>query len=156
MALSPGKIKLAVVALVLVLLAARTRQNLAFRRPATASSARFGYPSAVVNGVVEWGSYALHTQPDRPAWFMVDLEGTHPIGEVRVYGRGDALLLEDAPPLPVELSLDGHTWKQAGACEVLFSQASPCRVFAGGTPARYVRLTYPYLVLSEVEVFEAR
>ena len=156
MVLSPGKIKLAVVALVLVLLAARARQNLAFRRPATSSSARFGYPSAVVNGVVEWGSYALHTQADRPAWFMVDLQGTHPIGEVRVFGRGDALLNEDPPALPVELSLDGHTWKQAGACEGLFTQASPCRVLAGGALARYVRVTGAYLVLSEVEVFEAR
>lgn len=153
---SSGKIKLALAALALLLTFARARQNIARNRPATASSTRFGHPSAVVNGVVEWGSYALHTQADRPAWFMVDLQGTHRIDEVRVYGRGDALLNEDAPPVPVEVSLDAHTWKQVGACEGVFTQASPCQVHAGGAPARYVRLTYPYLVLSEVEVFETR
>jgi F5/8 type C domain len=156
MALSPGKVKLAAAALALLLTAARARQNLALHRPATSSSARFGHPSALVNGVIEWGTFALHTQPDRPAWFKVDLEGTHPIGEVRVFGRGDGFIRDDVPPMPVELSLDGQTWKQVGACEGLFTQASPCRVYPGGAPARYVRLTYPYLVLSEVEVYEAR
>ncbi len=156
MAPSPGKIKLAVASVVVLLTFGRARQNIARGRPVTASSARFGHPSAVVNGVVEWGSYALHTGADRPAWFKIDLEGTHRIEEVRVYGRGDALLNEDAPPVPVELSLDGQTWTRAGACEGVFTQASPCRIEAGGAPARYVRLTYPYLVLSEVEVFETR
>ncbi len=156
MAPSPAKIKLAVAALVVILTAARARQNLALHRPVTVSSTRFGDASAVVNGVIEWGSYALHTKPDRPAWFTVDLQGEHPIGEIRIFGRGDALLNEDAPPLLVETSLDNRTFQRVGTCDAVYTQASPCHVYPTGVSARYVRLEFLYLVLSELEVYEAR
>lgn len=156
MAASPRRIQLAVVAGALVFGLARARQNLALHKPVTASSARFGAPSAVVNGVVEWGNYALHTAHERPALVMVDLEGTFRVDEVRVYGRGDGSFGEDAPPLAVELSLDGRTFAPAGTCNGIFTQVSPCHVWPHGTPARYVRLKYPYIVVSELEVYGAR
>jgi hypothetical protein len=155
MALSVGKLAL-VVAAAAALVFAPTRKNLALHKPVAASSARLGYPSSLVNGAVEWGSYGLHTQADRPAHVTVDLEATYRIGEVRVFGRGDGFFVESAPPVRVKVSLDGRIFKIGGSCPKPFTQASPCRVDLGGAPARYLRLEDAYLVLSEIEVFEAR
>jgi hypothetical protein len=142
------------------LLVGRARRNLALHRPATSSSARFGEAAGLVNGVLEWGNYALHTQHDQHlhgAWAMVDLQGTYRIDEVRVFGRGDGYLGEQGIGNTVSLSLDGKTWKPAGTCDVLVTQVTPCHVRPGGTPARYVRVEHPdCLVLSEIEVYGAR
>jgi hypothetical protein len=154
---SPWAIRLAIVVLALALALAHARRNLALRRPVTASSARFGLPAAVVNGLVEWGLFGLHTGHDRPAWITVDLEGDRRIDEVRTYGRGDGDLSEKGPSMIVELSMDGRTFHQAGVCEPFVSQASPCHVWPGGARARYVRLSHPdLLVVSEIEVYGAR
>jgi hypothetical protein len=154
---SPRSIQMILAAAAVALTLGRARKNLALHKPCTASSVRFGDPRAVVNGVVEWGNFALHTRPDRPAaWVMVDLQGTFRIDEVRVYPRGDELTGEEAAPLNVEISLDGSSFKVAGACVHVFSQVSPCKVRLGGASGRYVRLSYPNLALSEIEVFEAR
>jgi hypothetical protein len=111
----------------------------------------------VVNGVVEWGAYALHTRHDAGAWVTVDLEGAFRIDEVRYYGRGDGFFGEDATPVAVELSMDGRTFRQAGVCDPIVTQASPCQVRPASARARYVRLKHPgYLVVSELEVYGAR
>ena len=146
-----------IVALSAVPSAGGVHRNLAFHRPCTSSSARWGAPAGLVNGVVEWGHYALHTHHEHGGWVMVDLEATHPIGEVLVYGRGDGFLVEEGVPYTVTASLDGHSFQALGKCPVLMAQVSPCRVWGGGKPARYVRVEHPdSLVLSEVEVYGAR
>lgn len=147
--------------LVLVLAAAAAlvfvpvRKNLALHKPVRASSTRLGEPSALVNGAVEWGNYGLHTRADHPAWVVVDLEDTYRIGEVRVFGRGDGFFVENAPRLPIKISADGRRFTQVASCEGLFTQVSPCRVDLHGAAARYVRIEDAYLVLSEIEVYEA-
>jgi hypothetical protein len=137
--------------------AARARRNLAFHKPVQISSVLLGDPAGAVNGVVEWGSYAVHTRGRGPAWLSIDLEGTFPIGEVLVFGRGDGYHTDSDAAVAVELSEDGRTFAQASSCDPVSTQVSPCRARIGGAPARYVRVTHPtHLVLSEVEVFGAR
>jgi hypothetical protein len=155
MAPSPRTVKVVLAVAILAFTLGRARKNLALHKPCTASSIHWGDPSAVVNGVVEWGSFALHTETDRPAWIKVDLQGTFRLDEVRVFSRGDELIGEGGDPLPVEVSLDGTTFKEVGRCTPIFSQASPCVVRPGGEPARYVRLTYPFLAICELEVYGA-
>jgi hypothetical protein len=155
MALSVGKLALVVVAAAAFVFAPM-RRNLALHKPVTASSARIGYPSSIVNGAVEWGSYGLHTQTDRPAHVTVDLEKTYRLGEVRVFGRGDAYFSDTTAHVLVKVSLDGRSFRHVATCDGLSIQASPCRVDLRGVPARYVRLEDAFLVLSEIEVFEAR
>ncbi len=153
---SPRLVKLAIVLAVAVAWRASRERDLALHKPVRISSVRLGDPAGAVNGIVEWGSYAVHTKRDSPAWFVVDLEERHRIGEVRVYGRGDGYL-NDGPPMAVELSEDGLRFGRPVSCEAAVTQLSPCRVAMGGAAARYVRVLHPtHLVLSEVEVFEAR
>jgi hypothetical protein len=153
----PWMIRLTLALGAVAFVAGRARENLALHRPITASSARFGRVTDLVNGVVEWGNYALHTQHDRGAWVLIDLQATRRVDEVRVFGRGDGFLGEAGTPITVLLSLDGQAFAPAGKCDVLTTQASPCHVRAPGTPARYVRLEHPdCMVLSEVEVYGSR
>jgi hypothetical protein len=111
-----------------------------------------------VNGWIEWGSYAVHTRYGLRSWFLVDLEGSFRLDEVRVFGRGDGFFVDPTPPpISVDLSADGRRFQPAGACDPVVTQVSPCRVRLGGAPARYLRLSRAtHLVLSEVEVFAAR
>lgn len=132
-------------------------RDLALHKPVRISSVLLGDPAGAVNGFVAWGSYAVHTRSEGPAWFVVDLEASHRIGEVRVTGRGDGFLTEPGPGMMVEVSEDGRVFHHAVPCPPIVTQASPCRVALGGAPGRYVRVRHPsHLVLSQVEVFEAR
>jgi hypothetical protein len=135
----------------------RGRENLARGRPVRISSVRLGDPAGVVNGFVEWGSYAVHTKNDAPAWLTIDLGGAFPVGAVTIAGRGDGFLDERSAQITVEISSDGKAFRRVGACREIFTQAAPCEVSAGGAEARHVRLVHrSHLVLSEVEVFAAR
>src|ERR1700722_19112259 len=82
----PWVIRLALACGAAALVAGRARQNLALHRPVTSSSVRWGDPAGVVNGVVEWGAYALHTRHDHGAWVTVDLGRSFRVDEVRYYG----------------------------------------------------------------------
>jgi hypothetical protein len=136
---------------------ASARQNLALHRPVHASSVLLGDPAGVVNGFVEWGTYALHSRGGAPAWFVIDLERATPIGVVRIFGRGDGYHTDSSSFIAVEVSTDGRTFKRAAVCPGIATQVSPCRVDLGGALASQVRLTHPtHLVLSEVEVFAPR
>jgi F5/8 type C domain len=136
---------------------AGARQNLALHRPVHASSILLGDPAGVVNGFVEWGTYALHSRSAGQAWFVIDLERTTPIGVVRIFGRGDGYHTDASSLIAVEVSTDGRTFKRAATCPAVATQVSPCRVDLGGVPASHVRLTHAtHLVLSEVEVFAPR
>src|SRR5262249_4118620 len=86
--------------------AARAPRNLALHRPVTASSTRYGSPAGLVNGSIEWGTFALHTLSGGTAWVVIDLEAPHAIQEIRVYNRGDSGI-EDAAGTRIELSQDG-------------------------------------------------
>jgi len=164
MALPPPRVarvaRLAMAALVVAVVAGgayRARRNLALHKPVRMSSVLLGSPEGAVNGFVEWGSYAVHSRGGGPAWLLVDLEGTFPLGEVRVFGRGDGYHTDSPSPITVELSGDGLTFTRAAVCDRVVTQVSPCAAKLGGAPARYVRLTHPtHLVLSEVEVLGAR
>ncbi len=137
--------------------ALRGRRNLALHKPVRMSPVLLGSPAGLVNGFVEWGSYAVHSRGGGPAWVEIDLEGNFPIGEVRVFGRGDGYHTDSPSPIAVELSSDGHTFARAAVCDRVVTQVSPCEAKLGGAPARYVRVSHPtHLVLSEVEVLGAR
>jgi hypothetical protein len=128
--------------------------NLALHRPVTTSSIRLGNPQGAVNGIIEWGSYAVHTRSESPAWLEIDLGAVHRIHEVRIYNRGDGFYDERSARIAVQLSPEGRTFRTLGGCTAIFTQASPCRVQIDGEPARYLRLEHrTHLVLSEVEVF---
>lgn len=148
------------VAFVLVSAAAAAgcgRENIAEGRPAWASSVRLGDPAGAVNGFVEWGSYAVHTGNDSPAWLVIDLGRRVRIGEVTVFPRGDGYLDERGSRIGVEVSDDGRAFRRVGGCRELFTQAAPCSVTPVGAAGRYVLLVHrTTLVVSEVEVREAR
>jgi F5/8 type C domain len=159
--LTPRVIRVAiVVALALAVgpvWALRSRRNLALHKPVQMSPVLLGSPAGAVNGWIEWGSYAVHSRSGGQAWLRIDLEGTFPIGEVRVFGRGDGYHTDSASPIAVELSADGRTFTRAAVCAPVVTQVSPCIAQLSGATARYVRLSHPsHLVLSEVEVFAAR
>ncbi|HEX7604823.1 MAG TPA: discoidin domain-containing protein, partial [Polyangiaceae bacterium] len=118
-------------------------RNLALHRPVKISSVLLGDERGAVNGFVEWGSYAVHSRGGGPAWLRVDLERTSPIGEVRIYGRGDGFHTDSGAPIVVELSADGEKFVRAAQCDVLVTQVSPCAVNLGGAKARYVRVSHP-------------
>ncbi len=153
---SPRLVKLAILLVAAVAWRAAARRDLALHKPVRISSVLLGDPAGAVNGFVEWGSYAVHTRSDSPAWLTVDLEDAHRIGEVRVFGRGDGYLTGPGPAMVVEVSDDARTFRHGVPCDPIVTQASPCRVSLGGVPARYVRVRHAsHLVLSEVEVDEA-
>ncbi len=157
---SPRVLRVGVAAvLLLALVAGRALgagRNLALHRPVTMSGVLLGNPAGVVNGSVEWGSYAVHSRGG-PAWLIIDLEGLHHLDEVRVFGRGDGYHTDTPTPMAVELSTDGRTFTRAGLCERVVTQVSPCELKLRGATARYVKVAHPsHLVLSEVEVFGAR
>lgn len=130
-------------------------KNLARGMPVKASSVRLGDPAAVVNGFVEYSSYAVHTRTENPSWLRVDLLAPHPIGEVKLYNRGDGFLDESEALMAVDLSRDGVTYHRAGVCPEIFTQLHPCVIAANGEEARYVRVVHRrVVVLSEIEVFE--
>ena len=136
----------------IALAAWRAPKNLALHRPITASGVLYGSPTGLVNGSIEWGTFAFYSNDSGPAWVLIDLEASRSIHEVRIWNRGDGQL-EDAEGTRVELSDDGTTFRPAATCEDLFTQATPCRLGLGGARARYVKLVHPwYLALSEVEV----
>lgn len=133
------------------------RENLAAGKPVQMSSVRLGDPAGAVNGFVEWGSYAVHSQNDSPAWLSIDLDGTFPVGEVKIWSRGDGYHDEQSARVTVEVSDDGKAFRPVGACREVFTQAAPCSVPVDGALARHVRLVHrSHLVLSEVEVLEAQ
>ncbi len=134
--------------------AAQARQNLALGKPVTISSVLLGDPAGAVNGFVEWGQYAVHTR-NGSAWFIIDLEATAAIDEIRIFGRGDGFFSETTASMGVDVSLDGKAFHAVGKnCQTFVSQVAPCLVRAAGESARFVRVRHPsHLVLSEVEVF---
>jgi hypothetical protein len=132
-------------------------RNLARGMPVKASSVRLGDPAAVVNGFIEYSSYAVHTRTENPAWVRVDLVTVQPIGEIRLYNRGDGFLDEAESLMAVDLSRDGVNYRRAGTCPEVFTQLQPCVIAANGEEARYVRVAHRrVVVLSEIEVFEPR
>jgi hypothetical protein len=126
--------------------------NVARGKPVTASSVRFGSPGALVNGAIEWGSFGLHTGGSGREWATIDLESFYTLSSAEIYSRGEGRF-EFNLPLSVELSDDGATFRSAGACKDLFTQATPCVVDLHHQRARYVRVTAPEVVLAEVEVY---
>jgi hypothetical protein len=155
--LSPRAAQIAVALGAVILVWVRAQQNLALHKAVRISSVLLGDAAGVVNGFVEWGSYAVHTRVNAPAWLVIDLERASPIGEVRVFGRGDGYHTGAGTPIAVELSDDGLKFARAAVCPEVVTQVSPCRATLHGAAARYVRLAHPtHLVLSEVEVFAPR
>jgi hypothetical protein len=129
-------------------------RNLARGKHVTASSVRLGSPQALVNGAIEWGTFGLHTGSGRE-WAIIDLGDFYTLSSVEVFGRGDGRFEFDLP-LHVDLSADGVAFRPAGACTDIFTQATPCVVNLPHSRARYVRVSGPEIVLSEVEVFGTR
>jgi hypothetical protein len=125
-------------------------RNVARGKRVTASSVRFGAPQALVNGAIEWGTFGLHTGAG--GWATVDLGDFYTLAFADIYARGDGHL-EHNLPLSVDLSDDGITFRSAGACRDIFTQASPCVVSLAHQRARFVRVSAREVVLSEVEVY---
>jgi hypothetical protein len=128
-------------------------RNVARGKRVTASSVRFGSPQGLVNGAIEWGTFGLHTGSGR-AWATIDLGDFYSLAYAEIYGRGDGRF-EFNLPLTVDLSDDGTTFRAAGACAEIFTQATPCVVNLAHQRARFVRVSADEVVLSEVEVYAA-
>jgi hypothetical protein len=128
-------------------------RNIARGKRVTASSVRFGAPQGLVNGAIEWGTFGLHTGSGRE-WATIDLGDFYSLASAEIYGRGDGHL-ESGLPLSVDLSDDGVTFRVAGACRDIFTQATPCVVSLVHQRARFVRVAAAEVVLSEVEVYAA-
>jgi len=128
-------------------------RNVARGKRVTASSVRFGSPQGLVNGAIEWGTFGLHTGSGR-AWATIDLGDFYSLAYAEIYGRGDGRF-EFNLPLAVDLSDDGTTFRAAGACGEIFTQATPCVVNLAHQRARFVRVSANEVVLSEVEVYAA-
>lgn len=156
---SSGRFPIVIAAMLLMLVGLRVallQRNLAWRKNVRMDNVFLGNPADVVNGVVEWGSYAVHTRRGA-ALLDIDLEKPKAIGLVRIYGRGDAYHMDSKAPIVVQHSVDGQTYVNAGQCGLVLTQVAPCKVELENITARYVRLSHPtHLVLSEVEVFPAQ
>jgi hypothetical protein len=129
----------------------RAPANVARGKRVIVSSVRIGSPEGLVNGAIEWGTFAFHTNSGT-SWVTVDLGRPYALTEVRVYNRGDSYL-DESVPLTIEHSLDDRSYSPGGECSEFFNQALPCRVALSGVLARYVRVSNPrYIALSEIEV----
>jgi hypothetical protein len=131
---------------------AKSPHNVARGKPVTVSSLRMGSAQALTNGAIEWGTFGLHTGGSGREWAMIDLQKFYALDYAEIYSRGDGRF-EFNIPLAVELSADGTSFKQAGACKEPFTQATPCVVELHRERARYVRVVAPEVVLAEVEVY---
>ncbi len=141
---------LAVVAIVVVWWT--SPRNVALGKPVTASSARMGAPQGLVNGAIEWGTFAFHSGSTGHEFVTIDLVKFYSLSSAEIYSRGDGRF-EFNLPLHLELSDDGTSFREAGACQDIFTQATPCVVDLHRQRARFVRLSAPEVVLTEVKVF---
>jgi hypothetical protein len=147
---------LAIVLLVLVPWSLWRTQNLALRRPVTASSRnpKSIAPddnSGLVNGEIE-GKYGIHTN-NGGAWVMVDLESVHPLSTIKVFNRADGWF-DEGLPLRLEISEDGQQWKELERRAEHFSATAPWVVKPHGARARYVRVASDnYVALTEMEIY---
>ena len=137
--------------------------NLALGKPAEQSSlCEWSYfltakgPGGAVNGAIT-GFFGFHTAEENAPWWQVDLQGVHPLREVRIYNRGDSAR-ERARTLKILASDDGAAWRllhdQAGY--TFGGGGRPLRVMLEGAPARYVRLQlaeHTALHLDQVEIY---
>ncbi|MGH7438188.1 MAG: discoidin domain-containing protein [Polyangiaceae bacterium] len=146
-------VALLIAAIVALLVAwKRAPHNVARGKPVTASSVRMGTPQALTNGAIEWGTFGFHSNPSGREWAMVDLKKFYALDSVEVYSRGEGRF-DFNLPLSVETSADGVSFQPAGACTDVFTQATPCVVELHRVRARYVRVSAPEVVLSEIEVY---
>ncbi len=109
--------------------------------------------------------YGFHTNREQFPWWMVDLEFTATIREVRVYNRkGPPELQKRAAPLLIDISLDGvkwHTIKKTRKDEYFGENdggATPLIVLLEkDVNARYLKITIDrddaILHLAEIEVY---
>lgn len=133
-------------------------KNLAFRRPATASS--IGWNVTAAGGVdgVKNGGFGFHTQQQPGAWWQVDLGSHATLDRIVLYNRLDCCS-ERANSITVQLSSDGKQFRTvyANAGKPFFGiTGTPLTVPLTGESARWVRLQLVEnnaLHLDEVEVF---
>jgi F5/8 type C domain len=134
-----------------------TKKNIALNKPATASSQRMGAPppAGINNGEIEPG-FGFHTGVETNPWVRIDLEGSHPIHEVRVYNRGD-FDPSTALPLVLQFSGDGSEYTDVEERTEPFTRTSPWVVKVDGRSARFVRVLQPkvggFIALTEIEVY---
>ncbi|MFH1919176.1 MAG: discoidin domain-containing protein [Planctomycetota bacterium] len=105
------------------------------------------------------GKYGFHTGNDQNPWWQVDLGESMPLGEVRVFNRGDGSQAR-AAQLKVLLSDDAATWNEVyqhdGTPFLGHADDKPLSVKLEGAKARFLRIQLPgqtYLHLDEVEVY---
>jgi hypothetical protein len=147
-----GTIALACVVFGSIVAWVKLPKNVARGKPVTASSVRMGAPQALTNGAIEWGTFGLHTGGSGREWAAIDLQKFYTLDTAEIYSRGEGRF-EFNIPLMVELSDDGTNYRSVGACTELFTQSTPCVVSLKHQRARYVRVSAPEVVLSEVEVY---
>ena len=124
----------------LVVRAAITLPNVARGMPASASSRWPGSPppSGVVNGIFE-PRFGVHTQRERSATVGIDLQRSHRVERIEVYGRGDNWF-DRAAPLWLESSIDGSTYTAIARRSEPFYVDRPWIVDCTMRPMRFVRL----------------
>ena len=117
-------------------------------------------PSALVDGSKS-GAYETCTNFEVHPWVIVDLQKSHPLTKIKIYGRGDCCWGIYDLPAVLELSEDGTVYTEVGRRTTAFSASDPWTVSTGGRPARYVKIRSDSgeareFVLNEIEVFASR
>lgn len=139
---------------------ALTPTDIALHKPAVLSSHRPGTPPA--SGAVDGdhsGSIGFHTLLQSHPWLRIDLEHRYAISKIIVYNRSDGYFNQSLP-LSVELSNDGHRYRQVAVRKRPFTADHPWVIKLHGKSGRFVRLEVKkkrsYLWGSEVEVYGHR
>jgi hypothetical protein len=132
-------------------------KNIAFNKPVTSSSVHpsYGAPAQGANDGSKSGRFDFCSAEEELPWWMVDLQKTVRIGEVKVFGRGDCCY-DQSIPLALEASDDGTTFRQIAERTTPFSESNPWVIRPDALTTRFIRLRTErrsVLVLTEVEVY---
>jgi hypothetical protein len=130
--------------------------NVARDKPVRGSSTDWSTTAAGAVDGEKNGRFGFHTHEEDQPWLIIDLERSHPIGSVKVFGRGDCCF-DQSIPLALEVSDDGVSFRMIGERTEPFSESEPWVFTPTPVVARFIRLRterHSVLVVSEVEVYE--
>lgn len=134
--------------------------NIALNKPTTQSSIhnpKKYHPHGACNGK-KTGEVGFHTKKEKQPWWLIDLQGSYQLSEIKVYNRIN--LEERASTLDIFLSQDALNWHLcfSNPKDNVFGgiEGEPLKVSLQGEVARFVRLQlreHECLHLDEVEVY---
>lgn len=130
-------------------------QNLALNSAVKGTRPAFNSSLAGAVDGIKFGQLGFHSDALPSPELVIDLAREYNLKKLKAFGRSDCCFNQSIP-LSVELSQDGKQYARVASRTTPFTTMAPWIVDLGGTKARYVKLVTagPYLVLSEVELFE--